>query len=132
MKRFFSFLIACILIMGCITIPSQAIEPYEPINQVIARATDQFRETIPANTIVTLGDSVSLDSGEIITYNCTYTPKAADIRFGYIGPDGLFHFLRGSNGSFNKGIRVSQRGVYTLAIKNSSDYSLTVEGTVNY
>lgn len=47
-------------------------------------------------------------------------------------PDGYFYGLSGSNGSIDKGIRVEQRGTYTLAIWNKSDEAVAVEGTVNY
>ena len=62
----------------------------------------------------------------------TYTPRDASVKFGYIGPDGLFYYLRGSNGTIDKGIRVGLRGTYTLAIKNESDVTVSVWGTVNY
>jgi len=112
--------------------PARAIVYQEPDTQAIVRATDQFSETISAHAIMTLGASVSLDKGETVSYDCSYTPRDANVMFGYIGPDGLFYGLSGYKGSIDKGIRVNQRGVYTLAIWNESDASVTVKGTVNY
>lgn len=131
-KRFFSLLIAFALIMGSLAMPAGAVAPYEPATHAIVRATDQFDETIPAGAILALGDSISLDKGETVSYDCSYTPRDASVKFGYIGPDGLFYYLRGSNGTIDKGIRVGLRGTYTLAIKNESDVTVSVWGTVNY
>lgn len=132
MKRLFGTLIACIFIAGPLAIPVGAVVHCEPATQAIVRATDQFEETISAHAIMTLGDSVSLDNSEVISYDCSYTPRDANIKFGYIGPDGYFYGLSGLNGSINKGIRVSERGSYTLAIWNKSEEAVTVKGTVNY
>lgn len=57
MRRFFSVLIACILIAGSLAMPAGAIAYQEPDTQAIVRATDQFDETISAHAIMTLGAS---------------------------------------------------------------------------
>lgn len=132
MKRIFSLLIACSLVFGSLTVPAEAVAHNEPITRAVERATDQFEVTISAHAIMILGEGVSLDSRETVSYDCTYTPRDANVKFGYIAPDGNFCGLSGSNGSINKGIRVSERGLYTLAIWNESDGTVTVEGTVNY
>lgn len=132
MKRILGQLVACVLIAGCIVTPVEAVVLCEPAAHAIVRATDQFEESIPAKTILYLGDSISLNSRETVFYDCTYTPRDASIKFGYIAPDGYFYGLSGFNGSINKGIRVSERGTYSLAIRNSSDTAVTVKGTVNY
>lgn len=131
-KRFFSLLIACVLVMGCLTAPAGAVKTSDPEGSIVPYVTAQFEETIPGKSILPLGDSFSLEIKETISYNCTYTPSDASIKFGFIAPDGLFYGLYGSNGSIDKTIRVSQRGSYTLAIKNYSDVTVTVTGTVNY
>lgn len=131
-KRFFSLLIAYLLIVGGLTTPAGAAMTNETNTQAITRATDRVETSISAHALATLGDSVSLDSGEVVTFNFTYTPRAASVKFGVIAPDGYFYGLVGSNGSINKGIRVEQRGTYTLAIWNKSDETVTVKGTVNY
>lgn len=108
-----------------------AVTPESEAKSVIMRATGRIEESIPGNAIMTLAE-VSLDNGETVTYDCSYTPRDASVKFGYIAPDGLFYGLSGSKGSYNKSIRVNQRGSYTLAIWNKSDTTVTVSGTVNY
>lgn len=133
-RRFFGLLISCLFVLGCLAAPARAVVISDSeVQEVITRATGQFEETIPAQSIMPLGaDSVPLDSGEVISYNCTYTPKSASLDFGFIAPDGYFYSINCTSGSINKSIRVSQRGSYTLAIRNNSDSTVTVTGTVNY
>lgn len=131
-RKILSLLITCLFALGCLTAPVAATTVSNLDAQVITRATDRIEATIFANKIAALGDSVSLDSGEVVTFNFTYTPKSASIKFGVIAPDGYFYGVEGSSGSIDKGIRVEQRGTYTLAIWNKSDEAVTVEGTVNY
>lgn len=132
-RRFFGLLISCLFVLGCLTAPAGAVTAYEPDEEgIIALATGQFEATIPANTVLHIGDSVSLDKGETVTYDCTYTPRSASVKFGYIGPDGLFCGIEGSRGSIDLSIRVAHRGSYTLAIWNKSNEAVTVKGTVNY
>lgn len=131
-KRFFSLLLSCLLVLGCLAAPARAVMTSEPKTEtVIMRATGRIDESISAKALMTLAE-VSLDSGETVTYNCSYTPRDANVKFGYIGPDGLFYGLSGYKGSIDKGIRVNQSGTYTLAILNKSDEAVTVWGTVNY
>lgn len=132
-RRLVCLLLSFLLVVGCLTMPAGADAVFDlELKTVITRATGQLEASIPSKTIAYLDDDISLDSGEVVTYNCTYTPKSASVKFGYIAPDGLFYGLSGSNGNISKGIRVSQRGAYTLAILNNSDVTVTVKGTVNY
>lgn len=125
-------LIVCAFIMGCLSISAGAVETYSSDGQPIMRSTRRLNLSIPANSLMLVDESISLDAGETLSYSCTYTPRGASVEFGYIGPDGLFYGLSGSNGSIYKGIRVSEPGSYTMAIWNQSDETVTVKGTVNY
>lgn len=132
-KRLFSLLLSFLFVLGCLAAPARAVEVSNVEAQlVITRATGRFETSIPAKTIAHLADSFILDSGDVVSYDCSYTPRDANVQFGYIAPDGYFYGLSGSNGSIYKGIRVNQRGTYTLAILNDSDVTVTVEGSVNY
>lgn len=131
-RRFFCLLLSCVLVVGCLTAPAGAAVTSELDSEAITRATGKFETSILANSIVTVGNSFILDSGDTISYDCTYTPSDASIKFGVIAPDGYFYGLSGSNGGINKGIRVEERGTYTLAIWNKSNETVTVWGTVNY
>ena len=131
MKQFWSVLLACALTLCCTVFPISAAEPHEE-SFSISRVSGRLSETIPAKNIAYFGDSFSLDKDETVAYNCTYTPKSASVDFGFIAPDGLFYSLNSTSGSINKSIKVTQRGQYTLAIRNNESYAVTVTGTVRY
>lgn len=131
-KKFFALLLACMLALGCLAMPAGAIEVPDADTELVMRATGNFESSVPANSISLVGNSFILNSGDIVSYDCSYAPRDANVKFGYIGPDGLFYGLSGYKGSINKGIRVNQHGTYTLAIWNKSDEAVSVWGTVNY
>lgn len=119
--------------MGILAMPARAVVTSGSTSEtVITRATGRFEITIPANSCMTMDDSFILDSGDTVSYDCSYTPRDASVKFGYIAPDGRFYYLSGSNGRIDKGIRVSQSGTYTLAIWNESNEAVSVWGRVNY
>lgn len=132
-KRYVILVLSFLLVLGCFVAPAGAIVASDSgISGVIMRATGRFETTIPANSILLVGENFILGAGDVVSYECTYTPRNASVKFGYIAPDGYFYGLSGSSGSINGGIRVSKAGTYTLAIRNKSDVAVTVKGTVNY
>lgn len=132
-RRLFCLLLSFLFVVGSLAFPAGAVVTSEPESEtVITRATGRFEKNIPASSIYPVCDSFILNSGDIVSYDCSYTPRDASVKFGYIAPDGYFYGFSGSNGRIDKGIRVSQRGTYTLAIWNESDEAVYVWGTVNY
>lgn len=130
-KLFNIVLVACILLFSCSLIPAIATEA--PNNSIIMpRVSGRLNYTFAANSTTLVGQEFSAAKGDTIKYNCTYTPKAASIDFGFFAPDGLFYSLNSSSGSINKSIEVSQTGGFTLAIRNNENYAVTVSGTVTY
>lgn len=133
MKRFFCMVLACIAVIGCLSVNAGAVETVEAeTSAVIARATNRFSTDIPGDSLYTDDKSFPLAVGETITISATYTPRSASVDFGFIAPDGLFYSVSGKNGSVDQTIQVSQRGDYTLAIRNNSSNTVSVSGFVNY
>lgn len=130
-KRVWSILLACALAFGCVVLPVSAAEIPES-SLVISRVSGRLNHNIPANTIVRLTNEVSIDKGETVSYNCTYTPKSASVDFGYIDSNGVFHYLNCTSGSIEKSFELARAGQYTLAIRNNASYAVTVTGTVRY
>lgn len=97
-----------------------------------ARAAGSFDITVSAGKILVIGDSISLEQGDTVTFDCTYSPKSADIDIGLIASNGAFYHASGSSGSINKSIRISKRGSYSVAVRNNSSSSVTVTGIINY
>lgn len=133
MKRFFCMVLACIAVIGCLSVNAGAVETVEAeTSAVIARAANRFSTDIPGDSLYTDDKSFPLAVGETITISATYTPRSASVDFGFIAPDGLFYSVSGKNGSVDQTIQVSQRGDYTLAIRNNSSNTVSVSGFVNY
>ena len=73
-----------------------------------------------------------LEIGDTVTINCSYSPASTSMDFGVIAPDGYFYYFNVKGGSINRSILVSQRGSYSVAIRNKSTHTVTVVGFVNY
>ena len=110
LKKVICLLLANILAFACLTMGAGAIQA-EP----------------EANTFI-----ITRASGQFSTIKATYTPRSASVDLGLMAPDGLFYSLPGQRGSFSETFKVDQRGYYTLAIRNNSDSTISVSGTVTY
>ncbi len=129
-KRLASALLACMLLLSCSLVPITAMDA--PASQIIMpRAAGRLDHTLSPG-ITLIGEKFSLDSGDKITYDCTYTPKSASVDFGVILSDETFLFLNSTNGSIYNAFKVDQRGQYQLAIRNNASSAVTVTGTVKY
>ena len=152
-RRICLFLLSCILAVGSFSLTAGAVEVQdgeivhlqdlesellEPDsfedsnNNVEPRASARIDTTILSKKIKTASGSVSLEAGETVTFNCTYSPSSASVDFGLIDSSGRFHYINVTGGSINKTIQVSERGSYTLAVRNNSSNTVSVVGFVNY
>lgn len=96
------------------------------------RATGPFDVEIAGNSIAKTDTAFSVEAGEAITIDASYSPKSASVDFGLIAPDGLFHYVNTKTGAIHKTIRVDEQGYYTFAIRNNSSDTVRVLGFVNY
>lgn len=62
----------------------------------------------------------------------TYSPDSANMDFGLVDPDSVFHYVSAENGSIDKTFEVPERGNYRLGIKNNSGNTVQVSGFVKY
>lgn len=128
LKRFFSVILACTILLGCFCVNASAMDSTE----IETRATGRFSMDVPANTTVKASSSFPLEVGEVVTIKASYSPFSASVDFGLIAPDGLFYYVNVTGGSVDHGIKVSQRGNYTFAVCNNSSQEISVSGFVNY
>jgi len=98
----------------------------------LARATDRINWDIGSGRIVKASEPYSLEAGETVIINCSYSPANASVDFGLITPDGNFRHATRTGGSINKEIKIYSRGQYRLAIRNNSNKTVSVSGFVNY
>ena len=151
-KKFLAVFLACAITMGALSLTASAdtghsddilrmedmkremidVSKVEVLEESSMRATGSINSDIPANTLGVSDIKFSLEVGETVTINCSYSPAIASMDFGVIAPDGYFYFLSVKEGSINRSIAVSQRGGYSMAIRNNSSYIVTVVGFVNY
>lgn len=96
------------------------------------RATGSITWDIPSGAIGKGKTAFSMEAGESITLNFSYSPKTASVDFGLIAPNGRFYHMAGKDGSINQTINLDMRGEYYLAIRNNSSNTVSVYGFVNY
>lgn len=142
-------LLVCIFVCNCISVPAAATEidtimlssmrsetigfdNDTTITDIEAWSTGSYDWTIASGRIVKGDTAFLLGQDEVVTINCTYSPRAADLDIGLIAPDGIFYYISTSGGVFNESIRVSDAGYYYLTIRNNSDNSVSVKGFVYY
>ena len=151
-KKFLAVFLACAITMGALSLTASAdtghsddilrmedmkremidVSKVEVLEESSMRATGSINSDIPANTLGVSDIKFSLEVGETVTINCSYSPAFANMDFGVIAPDGYFYFLSVKGGSINRSIAVSQRGGYLMAIRNNSSHTVSVAGFVNY
>lgn len=132
-KKRLCLVLASIMMFGCFLFPAAAVETGTQEAQIAERrATGQFDFEIPANTLMKASSSFPLEYGEAVTITAVYSPRSANLDFGLIDSDGIFYSIQASDGSFDKTIKITQRGTYTFAVRNNSSYDVSVSGFVNY
>lgn len=132
MRKQLSLALACALALSCLWVSAGAAVVTPEPELVVARATGRFSVEVPADTIVRAGSDLPLEHGEVVTIRAVYSPESADVDFGLVDPDGLFHYINVTDGSVDTSIEVDQRGTYTFAICNNSSFSISVSGYINY
>ena len=117
LKKAFCLLLAGILTFACLTLEAGAVQAEPEANTLsIERASGRFSVDVGKQSTFTADSTFPLDIGDTVTIKATYTPRS----------------LPGQRGSFSETFKVDQRGDYTLAIRNNSDSTVSISGTVTY
>lgn len=128
MKRFVALFLACAIAMGALSLTATAetghyednalqmedmkremidVSKVEVLEESSIRATGSLNSDIPANTLAVSDIKFSLEVGETVTINCSYSPASANMDFGVIAPDGYFYYRSTkSSGSKAKTVKV--------------------------
>lgn len=151
-KRQICMLFACIFMFCWVVVPAGAISAHsESITwtknlewelidlSVITRDKDTFLPltTNSINTSISPFSTksvrqISLENKSVITFNCSYSPSAANVDFGVIDTIGRFYFINAKGGSINQVLGISQAGTYQVVIRNNSSQTVRVVGFVDY
>ena len=133
MRKFFCMVLSLVLVASFLCINSGAIELTGQIETpVLMRASGRFGIDVPGHKLVKAKTSFPLEAGEQVTIKASYSPFDAEVDFGLITEDGIFHFLSVNSGSFDRTITVTERGNYTFAVRNNSSKTINVSGYVKY
>lgn len=138
LRKVFSSVLVGVIIAGSIGISASAVAIKQEVltdrvmEMEITRATGSFNMTVPAKSTLRADKSFPLEAGETVTIKASYSPFSASVDFGLVDPNGVFYYLTASNGTFDKTIRVEERGNYIFAVRNNSSSSVSVSGYVNY
>ena len=138
-KKRYALVAVCVTLLGCLgttvyadcpTLDSDSMQTAE--YSVSSRATGSFEMTVLPDRVIVIGASISLERDEIVSFNCVYSPKSADIDIGLIDSDGDFYYVSGANGNIDQTVRIGTRGTYTPAIRNNSSYTISISGFLDY
>ncbi len=126
-------LAVCVCLVGSyLPLHVNAAQKEEAVRITEMRATKDFSVTVSAGTIKTLKTMLPLASGEGVTILAYYSPADAEVDFGLIYPDGIFHYVTESDGHADIQIIVDNPGDYKFAIRNNSSETITVSGQIRY
>lgn len=94
MRRIICVVLSCFIILGnpCVGYASEekvVISKFDDVNP-ITRATDYFSMNVSPNGKSFMAESLSLEAGETVRINATYSPGSASIYVGLIDQDGVF------------------------------------------
>ena len=138
LKKTICMVLACMLIVGTISVPASAAETESTGSEkgamqlAISRASGSFSMSIPAKSKVLADSSFPMEAGETVTINASYSPLDANVDFGLVDSNGVFHYFNITDGSIDKTIRIKESGNYTLQVRNNSSTEVKVSGFVNY
>lgn len=96
------------------------------------RATSRIECTVSPGAIGKANMPFQLEADELVTINCTYSPRTSDVDFGLITPQNTFRYMSGEDGSFKKTIQVNESGRYYFAVRNNTSRTIEVLGYVYY
>lgn len=139
MRKICSSLLAIMILIGCFcnnaratTEVTETITEYDIAQSSIMRATGSFNFSVAANRTTVADKEFPLSSGETVRIRATYDPASANLDFGLVDSNNVFHYISVNEGSIDKTIKVSESDNYRLAVRNNSKTTVKVSGFVNY
>lgn len=143
LRKIISLALVYTLIIGCFSTTTRAAEvpsdqnlQHEQLHilssNVAPYALGSIDVTVSANSIAFASNQISMEAGETVTINCSYSPIFASVDFGLVDSDSVFHYINVTGGSINESIIIPERGTYTLGIRNKSPIRVSVVGFLNY
>lgn len=140
MRKISHWVIAAAIVVCCLcsSIVAVAVEPRESSHEIqiesfsVSRASGSFSMSINPYARATGDSDFPLDAGETVRIYATYSPSGADLDFGLIDSDNVFHYVSAESGSVDATFEIPESGNYRLGIRNNSAQTIKVSGFVRY
>lgn len=132
MKKLLCIMLICMVTVSGFMPSVEAVSTEPEAMELVERAANQFRVTVPGNTLYVASSSFFMNAEQSVTINASYSLKTASVDFGLIGPDGLFYYESAKDGNVKVVFDIKDAGSYTLAIRNNSSSEISVSGYVNH
>lgn len=97
-----------------------------------ARATKYFSIGVNPQGKSYLSEPLSLDAGETVRINATYSPTNSQLMIGLVDQNGKFSYTTTTNGQIDVTLKIDKRGNYRLAVVNNSTNTVSISGYVYY
>ena len=94
------------------------------------RATVHFSFSVKEHGTYYIANVLSLEAGEMVRINATYSPASANIYIGLVDESGKFYYVRAMNGQLDITLEIEERGNYRLAVVNNSANAVSSSGYV--
>lgn len=128
--------VVCLLCMNAgATGPAPTLVPYDDAKvemAAILRASGSFNVTVKPYARTKGDTDFPLEAGETVRIYATYSPDSANLDFGLVDTDGVFHYASAENGNVDTTFEVPESGNYRLGIKNNWGQTVKVSGFVKY
>lgn len=100
---------------------------------VMPYASGNFSLEADAGELVRSNSTMPLAKGEKVTIKAVYSPYPANVDIGILdSSSGTFYYQTATDGLIDATITVQKSGNYYLAVRNNSDETITLSGTVRY
>lgn len=105
-------------------------QPSDGYTISLERASGKFSTTVSAGKYKKIGSAISLQAGESVNFNASYSPSNVSVDFGILDSNNTFYHINATDGSVDGGVEVPVSGSYTPAIRNNSSKSISVTGSI--
>lgn len=101
-------------------------------SDIMPFSSGSVNQKVSAHSIRKISHLLSLRADDSVDFNCSYTPSSASMDFGILSSAGKFYSINTQSGTINHMLGIDFSGDYYIAIRNNSDQSVTVIGSVDY
>lgn len=136
MKRWICAVLVLLMVFGNASV-CRAAEYNQAVEEDHAevyelRATSHFSFSVKASGNYYITNALSLEAGDTVRINATYSPTSANIYIGLVDQNGKFSYITATNGQIDVTLKIDKRGNYRLTVVNNSTNTVSISGYVYY